>query len=80
MGGTGEIEPPKLPSRGGSSQQWNSGAGSYAQSMKRFIAAVLAGAIAVTGLTACGDEDPKDPDQVEEELDELEEDVRESTP
>lgn len=49
-------------------------------SMKRFIAALLAGVIALAGLSACGDEDPKDADQVEEELDELEEDVRESTP
>jgi hypothetical protein len=48
--------------------------------MKRIIAAVLAGVIVVTGLSACGDGDPKDPDQIEEELDEVEEDVRENTP
>jgi hypothetical protein len=47
---------------------------------KRWVA-VIALAVAPLGVAACnGDGDPEDPDQIEEQVDELEQDVRENTP
>jgi hypothetical protein len=45
-------------------------------------AAVIALAVAPLGVAACdsGDGDVEDPDQVEQQVDELEQDVRENTP
>ena len=45
---------------------------------KRWIAAIAIG-VSMFGIAAC-DGDPEDPDQVEEQVDELEQDVRENTP
>jgi hypothetical protein len=46
---------------------------------KRWIA-VIALAASPLGVVACDGGDPEDPDQVEQQVDELEEDVRENTP
>lgn len=47
------------------------------QKWKRWIAVLAVGAASL-GAAAC--DDSEDPDQIEEQLDELEEDVRENTP
>jgi hypothetical protein len=45
---------------------------------KRWLVVLAIGAAAI-GVAAC-DGDPEDPDQIEEQVDELEQDVRENTP